>query len=46
MKETAGLEFKFGIKYRDEKKQKISIYELGKQSLDRFQEVAALCPTC
>lgn len=32
MKETAGLEFKFGIKYKDEKKQKISIYELGKNN--------------
>jgi len=29
---TAGLEFKFGIKYKDDKKQKISIYELGKNS--------------
>lgn len=29
MKETAGLEFKFGIKYKDEKQQKLSIYELG-----------------
>jgi len=29
MKETAGLEFKFGVKYNDDKRQKISIYELG-----------------
>jgi hypothetical protein len=33
MKETAGLEFKFGIKYQDEKKQKISTYELGKNNV-------------
>ena len=30
MKETAGLEFKFGIRYKDDRKQKVSIYELGK----------------
>jgi hypothetical protein len=32
MKETAGLEFKFGIKYQDARKQKIRIYELGKRN--------------
>ena len=31
MKETAGLEFKFGLRYKDDRKQKVSIYELGKR---------------
>jgi len=47
MKETAGLEFKFGIKYREDKKQKISIYELGKFSLLTLLQVAVgLSRTC
>ena len=29
VKETTALDFRFGTKVRDEKKQKISIYELG-----------------
>lgn len=33
MKETTGMEFKFGIKYQEDKKQKLSIYELGKNGI-------------
>ena len=29
MKETTALDFRYGIKVKDEKKQKINIYELG-----------------
>ena len=30
MKETTALDFRYGIRTKDEKKQKINIYELGK----------------
>jgi hypothetical protein len=33
MKETTALEFKFGTRTIDEKKQKFSIYELGKSQI-------------
>ena len=30
MKETTALDFRYGTRYKDEKKQKVNIYELGK----------------
>jgi len=29
MKETTGIDYRFGIRFRDEKRQKVNIYELG-----------------
>jgi len=31
MKETTALDFRYGIRTKDEKKQKVNIYELGKK---------------
>ena len=31
MKETTALDFRFGTRYKEEKKQKVNIYELGNQ---------------
>lgn len=30
MKETTALDFRYGTRFKDEKKQKVNIYELGK----------------
>lgn len=30
MKETTALDFRYGVKIKDERKQKVNIYELGK----------------
>jgi uncharacterized protein (DUF2141 family) len=33
MKETTALDFRYGTRIKDEKKQKVNIYELGKYSI-------------
>jgi len=34
MKETTALDFRYGTRIKDEKKQKVNIYELGKNRTD------------
>lgn len=34
MKETTALDFRYGTRVKDDKKQKVNIYELGKVLLD------------
>jgi GTPase SAR1 family protein len=38
MRETTALDFRYGTRIKDEKKQKVNIYELGKQHRDSYCE--------